>query len=489
MKVPARILVALAAVLVPAATVARGAAPPQAPEAQTSVQITLHPMPEARPALKYQLLPPFLERRPGNAAVWWNRLFANWWVFRDLYKEDGPWEKLDKWMQIPIGDPREKEYRAKHPEATQYLGAGGLYRDMERAARFDSCDWELPVHEASFASVPLVEAQESRTWGRLLGAKAHLEICEGKYDQAVETLQTGYALARHTAQGQTLIHGLIGSTIAGMMTKQVEQFIQQPDAPNLYWALATLPRPLVDFRPGFDMETTMLYLQFPELKDLDKKELSAGQWRELLDKVVRLVDQLGPDTAGGRPTGQAMTMMSIVQGYPRAKQYLIEHGRSAAEVEAMPVAQVVLLYEVGFYEEVSDDCTKWMFLPYAEGKAGRDRSDPGLKDACRREIIPLASVLLPPFVAAKEAETRTQWMLVPLRICEALRIYAAAHDGQLPDRLSDISEVPIPLNPYDDRPFQYHRDGNRAVLEAEHGPRNPIATPWRYEITMLPKAK
>ena len=95
-------------------------------------------------------------------------------------------------------------------------------------------------------------------------------------------------------------------------------------------------------------------------------------------------------------------------------------------------------------------------------------------------------MLLPAVRTTKEAEIRTQWTLVHLRTCEALRIYAAAHDGQLPDRLSDIREVPIPVNPYDDQPLKYHRDGNRAILEAEHG---PIAMPWRYEITMGPKAK
>jgi hypothetical protein len=477
-------LVTLAAVLAPAAVLAQGAAP-QPPEAQKSVQITLHPMPEPRPALKYQLLPPFLERRPGNAAVWWNRLLAGRRpLLTDLY--EGHWEEVYKWMEIPIGDPREKEYRAKEPKITLYLGQGGLYSDMARAARFESCDWELPVREGNYISVLLPDVQELRTWGRLLGAKAHLEIAEGKYDQAVGTLQTGFALARHASQGQTLVHALVGSAIARFsMTTQIEQFIQQPDAPNLYWALATLPRPLIDYRPGFEAEANLLYLQFPELKDLDKKDLSAEQWRELLCKVVREVEQFGPLAGASGPT-QAATAIRIVQGYPRAKQYLIEHDRPPAEVEAMPVAQVVLLYTVRLYEEISDDQFKWMFLPYAEGKTGRDHSERSLKDACRREIIPLASSLLPASTAAKEAETRTQWTLVPLRICEALRIYAAAHDGQLPDRLSDIREVPIPLNPYDDQPFKYHRDGNRAVLEAEHG---PIATPWRYEITMVPKAK
>jgi len=479
MRTVSAIILALAAAILPRVVLGQEPAGPQKP-----VRINLHPMPAPVPALKYQLLPPFLDRRPGNAAVWWNRLPAGRRpLITDLYEH---WEKVADWMEIPIGDPREKEYRAKEPKITMYLGQGGLYSDMARAARFESCDWELPVREGNYISVLLPDVQEMRMWGRLLGAKAHLEIIEGKYDQAVGTLQTGFALARHASQGQTLVHALVGSAIARFpMTTQIEQFIQQPDAPNLYWALATLPRPLIDYRPGLDAEANLLYLQFPELRDLDKKDLSAQQWRELLDKVVADAEQLGRLAGGGGQT-RATIMTNTVQGHPRAKQYLIEHGQPQAQVEAMPMAQAVLLYSVAFYEELSDDQFKWMFLPYAEGKAGRDRSGRNLKDACRREIIPLASSLVPASTAAKEAETRTQWTLVPLRTCEALRIYAAAHDGQLPDRLSDISEVPIPLNPYDDKPFQYHRQGNRAVLEAEHG---PIATPWRYEITMVPKAK
>jgi hypothetical protein len=116
-------------------------------------------MPEPRPALKYQLLPPFLERRPGNAAVWWNRLPAERHVFlTELYQRD-LWEKIEKWMAIPIGDPREKEYRAKEPQIALCVGPGRLYSDMARAARFESCDWELPLREANFISVLLPEAQ------------------------------------------------------------------------------------------------------------------------------------------------------------------------------------------------------------------------------------------------------------------------------------------------------------------------------------------
>ena len=87
-----------------------------------------------------------------------------------------------------------------------------------------------------------------------------------------------------------------------------------------------------------------------------------------------------------------MTGLSL-QGYPQAKQYLVEHGRSAAEVEAMPVAQVILLYTVHVYDELRDDQFKWLFLPYAEASKGMEQADRSLKEAiaARREIIPIAA--------------------------------------------------------------------------------------------------
>ena len=91
-----------------------------------------------------------------------------------------------------------------------------------------------------------------------------------------------------------------------------------------------------------------------------------------------------------------------------------------------------------------------------------------------REIIPFAEVLLPASLPAKQAETRLQWLIAGLRVMEAMRLYAADHDGRWPDRLSDITEVPLPLNPYDGKPFVYERHGDKALLTVEHGPRASI---------------
>ncbi len=480
MRSTIRVCITLLTVVIAAPLFGQSDAPP--------VQFVLYPAAEARPALKYQLLPPFLERRPGNAAVWWNRVPAErTQFFATFYAEGGPWEKIEHWMQMPLGSREEKQYREKELSSVGgFLSSGnGIYADMERAARFESCDWEQPVRDGNYIMMLLPEIQQSRSYARLLSAKAHFEIAEGRYAAAVRTLQTGYSEGRQVAQSPTIVSGLVGVTIAGIMSYQLQQFIQQPDAPNLYWALSILPRPLVDFRINGEAESNILYLQYPELRDLDKKNFAPDEWTRRLNVIIDASRSLESSTQS--PILWRTTMdLSIIEGYPRAKRYLIEHGYTPAKVEAMPVAQVVLLYSVKVYDELSDDQFKWFFLPAAEVGDSAEREERRLRGTLdsRVEIIPFAEWLVSATRAAKNAETRCQWGIEMLRVFEAMRLYAAGHDGRWPDRLSDITNVPIPMNPYDGKPFLYERSGDRATLTSEKGPPNQ---PWRYEITLKPK--
>jgi hypothetical protein len=484
MRVLARILLVLPAVLGPAAfgqTLAATAGNPSEEEKKT-VQIVLYPAPEPRPALKYQLLPPFLERRPGNAAVWWNGLPGERECF--FAEFDKVLEKILAWMDMPVGSPQEKAYREKElAKAIPLLGAGGVFSDMERAARFESCDWQLPIREGNFIAILLPNVQQAREYARLLAAKAHLEIAEGKYDQAVRTLQTGYAEARHVAAGQTIINSLVGVTIAEVMSNEVRQLIQQPGAPNLYWALSSLPRPLVDFRPGGEAESNLLYLQFPELRDVGKKTLSPDAWRALLNKIVTDCSKLD-DRQHSPETREAITVMSIIQGYPKAKRCLIAEGRAAAEVEAMPVAQVILLYWMKLYDDLSDEQCKLFLLPSSEVGNRLELAERHQKEAFA--ALPLVADLRPTIAPAKNAETRCDWNLAVLRVFEAMRLHAAGHDGRWPDHLSDVTEAPVPVNPCDGKSFVYQRRGDKAFLTCERGPKH---VPWNYEIKLMPKMK
>jgi hypothetical protein len=67
-----------------------------------------------------------------------------------------------------------------------------------------------------------------------------------------------------------------------------------------------------------------------------------------------------------------------------------------------------------------------------------------------------------------------------LRVFEAIRLYAANSEGKLPQRLNDITEVPVPNDPVTNEAFVYRRDPDKAFLEGP--PLRDVS--FHYEITM-----
>jgi hypothetical protein len=84
---------------------------------------------------------------------------------------------------------------------------------------------------------------------------------------------------------------------------------------------------------------------------------------------------------------------------------------------------------------------------------------------------------------AMMAELRLERRIAALRVIEAIRLYAAAHDAALPESLGQITEVPVPEDPATGKPFEYHRDGSSATVS---GPEAGLPPPLRpsYRITI-----
>ena len=72
-----------------------------------------------------------------------------------------------------------------------------------------------------------------------------------------------------------------------------------------------------------------------------------------------------------------------------------------------------------------------------------------------------------------------------LRHVEALRLYAALHDGTLPAKLSDV-RVPLPVDPFTGKPFRYLVIGNTAHLRgtAPAGREKDPGFNIHYEVTI-----
>jgi hypothetical protein len=73
---------------------------------------------------------------------------------------------------------------------------------------------------------------------------------------------------------------------------------------------------------------------------------------------------------------------------------------------------------------------------------------------------------LGPLSSTRAAQARVQREFAVLQLLEALRIHAAANGGRLPEKLADVTEVPVPEDPVTDAPFDYELSGGIARLRS-----------------------
>ena len=171
--------------------------------------------------------------------------------------------------------------------------------------------------------------------------------------------------------------------------------------------------------------------------------------------------------------GEHLMFTAIVaRAYPEAKRQLIAQGRPAAQVEAMPSIQVVALHSYRLYEQARDDIFKWAGLPYWQASKGMADSErhPGIGWDKLKGGIPFASVL-PAISSAFYVPARVERRLNVVQYIEAIRLYAANHNGSLPPSLEAITEAPVPIDPATGKFFDYKVDGSTATLTAPAPPR------------------
>jgi hypothetical protein len=350
-------------------------------------------------------------------------------------------------------------------------------KEAARRRRFD-LDRDLRNVEDPIAYL-LPEIQSMRELARTQSLRCKLAIAEGRIDDALAILGQEYALAYHLGQDEFLVSNLVGVACAGIAWNDALYLVQHPDTPNLYWAFASLPRPLVDIRHAMAMERQLLFLQLKVLREVNETPRPAGYWRDFLDRLIPqlgyMADDLGMRWAKDDPeTARAALVGFVAAAYPAAKRYLIEDcGMARQQVEAYPTAQVVFLAVVRYHEAARDGYFKWIYLPYwqAEGKIrGLHFQDlVGMKPNRGGFAAAPAEMLLPAVFAVRHAVARNQQQLAMMQTIEAIRIYGAAHGGRLPATLDDLT-LPAPVEPVTGKPLDYRCQGDQAVLTGRDFP-------------------
>src|SRR5947208_513842 len=231
------------------------AAGPLAAQNLEPVKLALKPTAAPVPALKYHLLPELQDQTPGNAVLLYYRAFSPEWM--DHRRQPELYDKASGATNTPLADLPREELR--------WLLRYRMLQEVGLAARREFCDWSISDRvRKEHIGLLLPDIQAFREIGTLLAARARLEMAEGHFDKACYSLQTGFAIARHLNEGPTLIGSLVGAAITGILCKQVEDMVQAPGSPNLYWALTGIPARFIDLRKPLQTEKSLLEFIFPE---------------------------------------------------------------------------------------------------------------------------------------------------------------------------------------------------------------------------------
>jgi len=204
------------------------------------VEMSVRPAAEPEYILRYSFRPEFQDERQGNAVTYYNTAAALYNQLKEEHKETS--EKIRKWLELPIEKLPQKEIRdilETFQNTFAYIHKGSL---RER------CFWEFPIREERVYEILMPNLGTFRNIARALALQARLQIAEGHIEQAMQTLQTGFMLARHLGEAPILIHNLVGIAIAQIMLEATEHLIQSPDTSNLYWALTELHSPFISMK-------------------------------------------------------------------------------------------------------------------------------------------------------------------------------------------------------------------------------------------------
>ncbi len=411
---------------------------------ETIIRLRVQPAAAPRPALRFLLLPDWQEMTPGNPIASYLRCMLD----PKLSANSQVSQRRAQLLGLPLDQLPAREL-------VDY--GGPALHQVDRAARLDRPDWQIIAHiKRDGIGVLLPDIAQMRTLAQSLQLRFRAEVALRHYPDAIRTAKTLFAMSRHLGEHLTVVGNLVGTAIAFVAIAPLEEMLEQPGCPNFYWALTALPDPLVSMLRGLDGERVLIASQFHELSDT--APMSPTQIDNVvsqLDNLFKLEPPTNPKFEGMRAWLKARTSDAARVRAAR-RRLVVEYGHPEQLIQQFPPEQVFLVEQWRLYEVHRDELLKFMNLPEWQFEAFAKQIKP---DPQRSLFDPLQAAML----RIRRAQGRLEQRIALLRHVEALRLYAADHDGRLPARLSDIA-VPLPADPFTGRPFLYQPDGASARL-------------------------
>lgn len=409
---------------------------------------------EPAPALRYRLYPARHELQPGMAMLRYARAII---VYQSISADE-----RNAWMQIPILSPEATSTDAASL-ATAVERTEAVYSELQALAMSEDNRWDHRLRDVSGPAVyqyVLPEVQEARTMARVLRIRIQHQLNEKDFEGAITTIRVGFRLAEFVGQGETGIQRLVGIAVHAMMRDALLETIKIPGCPNLYWALATLPPRLINIDDSIAWEMQNITQVLPELRDVHteiwSEEEATANWIELLSNLGKLSNASIDSSSFTQLTSAVKEKAIVDEALSRLKAEGIDEGR----LSKMPSLQIILADATLQVRRMGDDLCKGHLLPRFAGVAILDQEDARYQkwlEENRNSSVAavIMNTLYPSVRQMKEAETRMLLSHSRLMTLEAIRLYAAQHNGELPKSLDELTVAPALPDPYTNQPFGY----------------------------------
>lgn len=401
---------------------------------------------EPNPAFRYRFYPTIAQLNPGSGYLYFARaLLLDSQTSAELRKN---FANESEAMTVPL-DSRKKTLAGYHH----------VFRELERFAMCEDLSFDHRIrdlHGSEIYSMLLPEVQDARHMVRLIRFRAETQLLEGDFEGAFHSILIGFRIAEHLGKGETLIQQLVSIAAQGMMLETVMDAIQTKDCPNLYWALASIPRPLCNVRRSLEIEFSMAEKFLPVLREAESEGLTHERWQELWRTSIVEFGKLATET--NTPMSSAK-LLKFLAGAGDAKKRILESGYTEVRLSKMCSEQLVALDGLLVLRKAASEYQKILSLPTV---AAREKAmptqvliDASLQNGSLGFGGAVGSLLFPATNAVVMAELRNEAFYNRLITAEAIRMHVGTHEGRPPASLKELSPVTAFPNPYSDSDFGY----------------------------------
>jgi hypothetical protein len=247
---------------------------------------------------------------------------------------------------------------------------------------------------------------------------------------------------------------------------------------------------MINLRNHLEVEQKQVENLIPELTEAELGQpRTQAEWASLLsrmhERIVKWSRAFGQNMGADAPVnllaGWDLARLKS-ESLPAAKEYLkTSRNVTVEQLATVSDDQIVALYLAGSFRDLHDNFYKESYLPLPEALPRFRAAEERIKMV---KAGPLAFFIQSQTIISRALvfELRLDRRVAILRVIESLRLYAASHDGALPGALTQITEVPVPDDPANGKPFEYRLNGNSAELSA---PQAGLLTPGpSYRITI-----